>query len=365
MNASQAIQMRRVWDITLVWLCIGIFVTIYDHFLLMSGISKGAVESYSLFRSLAFNCFAGLMGGFLGGIALTEINKRSRSRPYYKSILAAAGIFLLIVSSITLVTATFGTYFLSGNPMRNPVAQRYFFDQIMTTEHLKNIVFWGIVVVITQFALQISDKFGPRNLGRMIMGKYHSPIKENRIFMFLDLKSSTTIAEKLGEEKYHEFLKEVFRDITDPILFSKAEIYQYVGDEVVVSWDMEGEENERALCLNCFFSIRESLQEKRASYEQVFNQYPEFKAGLHLGQVIAGEVGIIKREITYSGDVLNTAARIQSQCNNLNSSLLISDDLKEYLSKNVENWTLESKGSIYLKGKEKEVELYDVKQIIR
>ncbi|MDW3648507.1 MAG: adenylate/guanylate cyclase domain-containing protein [Bacteroidia bacterium] len=362
MNASQAIQMRRVWDITLVWLSIGLFVTIYDHFLLMSGISKGAIESYSFFRSLAFNCFAGLMGGFLGGIALTEINKHSRSRPYYKSILAAGGIFLLIVSCITLVTATFGTYFLSGNPFRNPVAQRYFFEQIMTTEHLKNVVFWGIVVVITQFTLQISDKFGPRNLQRMIIGKYHSPLKENRIFMFLDLKSSTTIAEKLGEEKYHEFLKEVFSDITDPILFSKAEIYQYVGDEVVVSWDMEREEEEKALCLSCFFNIREGLMEKKEAYEQAFGIFPEFKAGLHLGQVIAGEVGIIKREITYSGDVLNTAARIQSKCNALNSSLLISEKLKAYLSSNVEAWKLESRGSIYLKGKEKEMELYDVKQ---
>ncbi|WP_044220009.1 hypothetical protein [Chitinophaga pinensis] len=54
--------------------------------------------------------------------------------------------------------------------------------------------------------------------------------------MFLDLNSSTTIAETLGDKRYHAFLKDIFTDITNPILDKKGEIYQYVSDEVIVAW---------------------------------------------------------------------------------------------------------------------------------
>jgi adenylate cyclase len=54
--------------------------------------------------------------------------------------------------------------------------------------------------------------------------------------MFVDLLSSTTIAEALGNEKYHNLLHDFYADITNPIIYNKGEIYQYVGDEVIVSW---------------------------------------------------------------------------------------------------------------------------------
>ena len=66
--------------------------------------------------------------------------------------------------------------------------------------------------------------------------------------MFLDLRSSTAIAEKLGEERYFNFIKDVFKDVTPAIIYAKGEIYQYVGDEIVVSWKMNnGIENANCL----------------------------------------------------------------------------------------------------------------------
>lgn len=340
---------------------IGVFITFYDYLLLLSDISAGRSEGYSLINSLAFNTFAGLIGGFLGGIALTEINLRSQSKPYYYGLLTAGVIFIFIVALITFLTSAVPPLFLFEQPLSNPASKAYFLEKVSTLEHVKNILFWGVIVMITQFSIQISDKFGPKNLWRMITGKYHIPSKENRVFMFLDLKSSTTIAEKLGEEKYHDFLKEVFRDITLPILNSKAEIYQYVGDEVVISWDLEVL-NQKELYIECFYQIKTELENKQEYYETKFGASPEFKAGAHYGQVIAGEIGVIKREITYSGDVLNTTARIQSQCNALDASLLISGKLHQYVEEEGRKWTFLSKGFIPLKGKEKEVELFSVEE---
>jgi len=82
---------------------------------------------------------------------------------------------------------------------------------------------------------------------------------------------TTTIAEKLGDEKYHQLLKEFFADITNPILDNKGEIYQYVGDEVVIAWKYEnGIENNRVI--ECFFNMKKVVIElKKISLEILKN----------------------------------------------------------------------------------------------
>ena len=67
-------------------------------------------------------------------------------------------------------------------------------------------ILWGIITLLTLFFLQMNDKFGPGILKKFLLGKYNRPKKEARIFMFLDMKYSTTIAEKIGNEKYFHLL---------------------------------------------------------------------------------------------------------------------------------------------------------------
>ncbi|MGB5170277.1 MAG: adenylate/guanylate cyclase domain-containing protein [Eudoraea sp.] len=88
----------------------------------------------------------------------------------------------------------------------------------------------------------------------------------------------------------------------------------------------------------------------------MFGVVPRFKAGLHVGKATVGEIGVLKRDIVYSGDVLNTTARIQNKCNELGVSLLISEDLKNSLSTNRLLFT--SLGEIKLRGKSEATGLY-------
>ena len=270
--------------------------------------------------------------------------------------------FIFIISIITFVSAVIPTLMQFEQPFSNPEAKAFFLKQILNTMHLKNILFWALVVAVTYFSVQVGNKFGPGNLWKILTGKYHTPKLEERVFMFLDLKSSTTIAEQLGGEKYHQFLKDVFSDITDPIVRTQAEIYQYVGDEVVVSWSMKHVENKNHY-LNCFFAIQDELEQKKEKYMERYGHIPQFKAGAHYGEVVAGEVGIIKRDITYSGDVLNTTARIQSLCNELQASFLISKALYDYIQPNLYEWAVASKGHAKLRGKELEIELFSVGKV--
>ena len=139
---------------------------------------------------------------------------------------------------------------------------------------------------------------------------------------------------------------------------NKGTIYQYVGDEVVVAWNYdEGIENQH--CIRCFFDMKLHIQKNREKYLSRYGLVPSFKAGIHCGKVIAGEVGIIKRDITYSGDVLNTTSRILSKCAELNAEMIASSDLLSEI-RLVNNYTTKPLGAIKLKGKEREISLSEL-----
>ena len=88
---------------------------------------------------------------------------------------------------------------------------------------------------------------------------------------------------------------------------------------------------------------------------------PFFKAGINIGKVTVAEVGQIKKEIAFHGDTVNTAARIQGKCNELDSELLISETLEQKLT-NSSGYDKELMGKIHLKGKQEEVNIYAVRR---
>lgn len=175
--------------------------------------------------------------------------------------------------------------------------------------------------------------------------------------MFLDMKSSTTIAESLGHIKYFELLDTYYNIMSDPIINSYGEVYQYIGDEIVISWK-PGNGISEANCIKCFFDIRDQLNKQREVLLQEYGFEIGFKAGIHFGEVTIGEIGALKKEIVFTGDVLNTTARIQSLCKKLNADLLISGAIKELLPHS--NYQYSSKGEIELEGRNKKEELFSV-----
>ncbi len=192
-------------------------------------------------------------------------------------------------------------------------------------------------------------------LVRYLLGRHHRPRCEARIFMFLDLKSSTMLAERLGPESYYDLVNEFFHDISEPILDSAGEIYEYVGDEVVIMWK-ETRGLRDANCIRVFFDIDETIDRKKARYLDRFGVVPEYKAGVHLGEVMTAEMGDLKKALVFNGDVLNTTARIQGECNRLERRLILSSDLLQRLSLPAE-WRTEAMGPVSLRGKAEPLEL--------
>jgi adenylate cyclase len=200
-------------------------------------------------------------------------------------------------------------------------------------------------------------KFGPGNLAKLLLGKFHHPREEERIFMFLDLKSSTTHAERLGHIRYSQLIQDCFHDLS-VVTDQEAEIYQYVGDEAVICWELK-KGLDKNNCVQAFFAFDGYLQTRANYYREKYGFVPEFKAGMNVGLVTVAEVGEIKREIAFHGDVLNTAARIQGKCNEFGKRILISEYLHEYL-KNDSELKSESLGSAELRGRKGTVGIYSV-----
>ena len=308
-------------------------------------------------------CLEYLVVFLVDGLLVFKMGSRYRRKSFVFGIINAGLLFIvtylgLAIVGLFIIDFVYFSFNGSFSFALSESAHNVLFN-ILSPSFFINVFLFGFLVSFTQFMLQVNDKFGPGILWKFITGKYHHPRQEERIFMFLDLRSSTTIAEKMNSKKFFELMKEIFNDITEPILNSQGEIYQYVGDEVVVTWPAEkglAENN----CFQCFFRVQQALEERKEHYRREYDLLPSFKAGLHIGEATVGEIGVVKKDIVYSGDVLNTTSRIQAECNNNNVNLLLSSDLVERIQLNDEYQQM-ALGEISLKGKKDKVLLYTIR----
>ncbi|MBM3648866.1 MAG: adenylate/guanylate cyclase domain-containing protein [Alphaproteobacteria bacterium] len=193
---------------------------------------------------------------------------------------------------------------------------------------VESLYFVGALVVVSNVVFQIGLQLGFRTLGNLLTGRYVRPRRETRTFVLIDMKDSTGLAERLGPLRFHELLNLFFRDVADAALECRAEIHKYVGDEAILTWTGEGRE---ALgeALSCPFVARDVIASNSQQYLARFGIVPQFRAALHRGEIVAGEIGDVRREITYVGDTLNVAARLLEAAKQIGHDVLASTALLE------------------------------------
>ena len=350
------IQVQKLVWITIAWTIISVFIFLIGY---------GTLLEYEFAREidvmipLKASIITGIMAGVLGGVLTVSIwEKWLRSKPYGWTIRNALITYSILFIFIAFVTTVFFQTQLLDLPFYDSEVLKNVILRMISPNTLIPFFTWLAVAALTVIALLVNDKYGQGVFRKFLLGHYFNPKREERIFMFLDLRSSTTIAEELGEERYFSFLREVFKFATPAILNNEGEIYQYVGDEIVISWEID-KGKRGAHCIQCYFDIQEVLNNKKSHFDEHYGHHPEFKAGIHYGHVMAGEIGIVKREIAFSGDVLNTAARIQAKCNELGVNILTSKAIIDLLEP-AGKFKPEEVGAIELRGKKEMVTLYTV-----
>lgn len=219
------------------------------------------------------------------------------------------------------------------------------------------LTFFFVSSVINITLKGILRKIGLSRFKDWFVGNLNKPKEENRIFMFVDMKSSVTIAEKLGHKRFSYLVQDVFNDLSMVDNYG-GEIYQYLGDGAIISWSLR-KGLRKNNCLRAFYAFLKVINRRRLYYDKSYGMIPEFKAGLHIGKIMVLQVGSIRRDISFNGDTLNTTARIESQCNEYKTNLLISGVLYEKID-NKSDFTFSEVGNIKLKGKHKGIQIYKV-----
>lgn len=313
--------------------------------------NAGAIKTI-LLRELNVFIFSLILGYFL----ISVLRNFLRNIPPWLNL--SIKTLLLLVVAIAMNFFIYFTYSLLIE--QQPVAEAFnkFIENTFQSQWLlEKMPEWFLLFILTQLALEINHNYSQGVFFNIIVGKYLHPRDEKRVIMFIDLKNSTPIAEKLGHTEYFKFIRDVIFCMSAGIAEYDGRVYQYVGDEIVAWWPHTAANAKK--CVNSLLEARKILNKNADVFKRGYDIIPEYKVGIHAGNVTVGQVGITKKDLVISGDTINTAARIRSACNELNQKFLVSKEFIELL--NMKDWQSESLGMVDLKGKNESIELFALK----
>ncbi len=333
----------RILYIACFWTIIDIIVCLIDHHYL----------GYSLLIRAAMVFLMSLVMGYLFVFTLKQVFRES---PLWVNFLAKIVIILVAALGMNFLVHFVEDFFSYQLSVEQSV-QKFASQNMQPGWLLKRTLYWIVLFIVTQLYIEINDKYSPGVFTDILLGKYIQPKIEKRIIMFIDLKDSTPIAEKLGHSKYFVFIRQFISHVSMSIIEHNGIIYQYVGDEVVVSWNYN-RQNMKS-CVAAIIEAKKNIQKDSERFRRKFGIVPEFHVGAHVGDVTIGEIGVIKKDLAMSGDTMNTAARIKSACSELNQKFMVSGDFIEKSA--LEDFQSERLGFFELKGKTNELELFALK----
>ncbi len=213
-------------------------------------------------------------------------------------------------------------------------------------------IFVGLLLLASlaiNFFLHLRLVVGAPHLRALFIGRYREPVLEQRVFVFIDLVDSTSIAQEIGALQFTHFKHDFFSDLSDAVLDTEGQIIQYVGDEVMLSWTSAAARLTGGP-LNFLALARTRLEGREEHYLQTYGFTPRFRTGVHAGEVVVAEVGDVRRDIVYSGDVVNTAARLLQACRPSGVTLLISREAHDLMPEAFRQ-NFEAREAIELRGR--------------
>jgi adenylate cyclase len=284
------------------------------------------------------------------------LSKKSIGVVYLLKLAFAIPTFIaLILGAAILHYGSLDTFFTEGNLE----LLKHFIDNNSTVYLL---IIGMIISSFINFFKIIQQKVGHENFFKIILGYYKTPREEDRIFIFIDLISSTQFAEILGHKKYSPFIQECFRGIGLLQVKYRGSQYQFVGDEVVISWSAKRKKNYRN-AVDFFFEFNRQFIERADFFRNEFGIVPNFSASINSGKIMMAEVGDLKSELAFHGDVLNTAARIQKQCKSHGKEILVTGQFIDHFKEVSNGYLIEFIANEQLSGKKRRVDIYTVSPV--
>jgi len=346
-------KFRAVCFYVLYWICVALGIVSLQMFR-----DEGSLSIEPLLTMFQFALFMGLSHGIYDVIILKD---ERDCRPVWKAFLMRTLYFIAaIYASIFLCVLTMKANATEG--IVNEISLGAIRDNLASHKVQEQVILFFFAAYLITFVRSVHKKFGPRVFWNVLLGKSQEPIEEDRVFMYIDLKQSTSLAEELGHVAYSGLLRDYYRLLSNCCEENRGEIYQIAGDGAILTWKMKSC-RKKARPVICFDDFTEALKSMGPKFQKKYGAIPAFKAGVHCGKVIASEVGNFGSEMAYHGDVLNTTSRIQGLCTKLGQEFLISEDYYQELSKPIPNGYIAKKeGFFELKGKKHEILLFSLQK---
>ena len=258
---------------------------------------------------------AALLGTGLGAFEELYVQRTIGRRMRAMSPLRSAAIHAVVV--VILLVAMHVTHLLLGRLDRLGDAYRRL-PIGLPVAYLVSIL--GIL------SLRIIGFLGLHNVGALLTGRYQRPVLVRKAFLFVDLRDSTSIAEKLGALEARALIGKFVFDISKPISDHHGEVYVYTGDGLVAMWDWDRAVTDQNI-VRAAEGIFQAVEREREAYRSRFGFVPALRIGAHGGDVVLSEQGDARRAIGVYGDGINIAARMEQAAKNRNEMALFSSDL--------------------------------------
>jgi adenylate cyclase len=177
--------------------------------------------------------------------------------------------------------------------------------------------------------------------------------------LFSDIRSFTTITEKLGAQGTVQMLNDYFTIMVDCITREGGMLDKFIGDAIMAGFGIpvshdDNEDRAVRAAIAMIVELWEWNVERVARGEAPIDH----GVGLNTGMVVSGNIGSPKRmDYTMIGDGVNLAARLESACKQYSARLLISEFTKAKLKG---TYKLRDIDMVVVKGKTQPVGVYEV-----
>ncbi|MEG4105075.1 adenylate/guanylate cyclase domain-containing protein [Microcoleus sp. S13_C5] len=187
--------------------------------------------------------------------------------------------------------------------------------------------------------------------------------------LFMDIRSFTSISEKMRPRDLLTWLNNYLEAMTNCIMDHGGVVDKYIGDAIMAVFGVpfchteyreiqQDALNAVAACIAMHERLHQLNQQLRSEHKPLI----KFGIGLHTGQLVAGSVGGSRR-LNYSviGDAVNVAARLEAMNKEIVSdspfNLLVTARTFAYVRDRYEGQKV---GSIQLRGKKEETVVYAI-----
>ncbi len=177
--------------------------------------------------------------------------------------------------------------------------------------------------------------------------------------LFCDLRGFTTFAEKRSAQELVGILNEYFTEMVDCVMGQGGVVDKYIGDNIMAVFGAPvSRSDDASRAVRAALAMRAALVTLNARFAERGIEPLRFGIGLHTGEVVAGNIGSVRRmEYTVIGDAVNLASRLESKTKELDTDLLISDATRAKLD---DSFVVEANGEISVKGRAQPVTIFKV-----